>query len=149
VTVQWLDGPVFRAARGMLWTRADATGQAQPLTQGDNPQVPWSFTPDGKRLAFVENRVGKAVIWTLPVESDRSGLRAGKAQVFLQTPFAPRSLMISPEGRWLAYMSNESGTYRVYVQAFPKGSGQRQVSDDGGTYPAWSRNGHEIFFWAI
>jgi hypothetical protein len=62
VTVQWLDGSVFRAARGMLWTRADATGQAQPLTQGDNRQVPWSFTADGKRLAFVENRVGKAVI---------------------------------------------------------------------------------------
>jgi hypothetical protein len=60
--------------------------------------------------------------------------------------FRPRSPMISPEGRWLAYMSNESGTYRVYVQAFPQGGGQRQVSDDGGTYPAWWRNGHEIFF---
>src|SRR5258708_27402523 len=45
---------VFRAARAMLWTRADGTGQAQPLTQSDHQQTPWSFTPDGKRLAFVE-----------------------------------------------------------------------------------------------
>ena len=139
---------VFRAARGMLWTRADGTGQAQPLTGSSSQQVPWSFTPDSKRLAFVENSApGKTAIWTLPVEIDRSGLRAGKAEVFLQKPFATRSPMISADGRWLAYMSNESGTYRVYVEAFPGGGAKRQISDDGGTYPAWSRGGHEIFYW--
>jgi Tol biopolymer transport system component len=139
---------VFRATRGMLWARADGSGEAQPLTRSEHMQNPWSFTPDGKRMAFVEiSAPAKAAIWTLPVESDRSGLRAGKAEVFLQAPFAARGPMISPDGRWLAYQSNESGTNRIYVQAFPNGGATRQISDDGGTYPAWSRNGHDIFFW--
>jgi DNA-binding winged helix-turn-helix (wHTH) protein/Tol biopolymer transport system component len=139
---------LFRAAQAMWWTRADGTGQPRPLTQSNHQQTPWSFTPDGRRLAFVDiSAPGKAAIWTLPVESDRAGLRAGKAEVFLQAPFAARGPMISPDGRWIAYQSNESGTYRIYVQAFPNGGATRQISDDGGTFPAWSRNGHDLFFW--
>jgi serine/threonine-protein kinase len=139
---------VFRAARGMLWTRSNGTGQAQALTESGSQQVPWSFTPDGKRLAYVENGSGgTTAIWVLPVEIDGSGLKPGKADLFMQRPFATRSPMISPDGRWLAYVSNESGTYRVYVERFPGGGAKAQISGDGGTYPAWSRNGHEIFFW--
>jgi serine/threonine-protein kinase len=139
---------LFRAARGMFWTRADGTGQSQPLTQNGTQQVPWSFTSDGKRLAYVESgSAGKTAIWILPVEIDGSGLKAGKAEVFMQRPFATRCPMISRDGRWLAYMSNESGTYRIYVERFPGGGAKAQISGDGGTYPAWSRNGHEIFFW--
>ena len=55
--------------------------------------------------------------------------------------------MFSPDGRWLAYMSNESGANRVYVEAFPQKGGKRQISANGGSYPAWSRNGHDLFFW--
>lgn len=139
---------LFRVRGRMWWARADGTGQAQPLIESDHMQTPWSFTPDGKRLAFVEvSSPTNAAIWTLPMESDRTGLRAGKPEIFLQTAFAVRGPMISPDGRWIAYMSTESGTYRVYVQAFPGGGGKRQISDDGGTYPAWSRNGRELFFW--
>ena len=54
--------------------------------------------------------------------------------------------MFSPDGRWLAYQSNESGTYEVYVQGFPDGHGKRQISLGGGTLPAWSRNGRDLFF---
>lgn len=139
---------VFRAARGILWTRADGTGRVQPLTQSNIQQIAWSFTGDGKRLAFVEtNSAHRAGIWTLPVESDRSGLRAGTPELFLQTSFDDRGPMFSPDGRWIAYQSNESGANRVYVQAFPDKHGKRQISGDGGTYPAWPRNGHELFFW--
>jgi serine/threonine-protein kinase len=138
---------VFRATRGISWTRADGTGQPQPMTRGDHQQIPWSFSADGKRLIFVEATSGKAVLWTLLVESDRSGLRAGKAEMFLQEPFAVRAPVFSPDGRWLAYQSNKSGAYEVYVQAFPDKHGQQQISTGGGTYPAWSRNGHELFFW--
>ena len=74
------------------------------------------------------------------------GLRAGKPEVFLKTPFQERSPMFSPDGRWLAYMSNESGRYEVYVEAFPHKGSKRQVSTDGGTLPAWSRKGNELFF---
>jgi DNA-binding winged helix-turn-helix (wHTH) protein/Tol biopolymer transport system component len=139
---------LFRAARGMLWTRADGTVQPQLLTQSSNQQTPWSFTPDGKRLAFVElDPATGADIWTVPVETSSSGLRAGKPEVFLQTPFHERGAMFSPDGRWLAYLSNESGTYQIYVQAFPQKNSKRQISTERGTFPAWSRNGTELFFW--
>ena len=139
---------VFRAARGLWWTRADGTGRPQPLTQSGYQQTPWSFTPDGKRLAFVESvRSGEAMLRTVPLESDGSGLRAGKTEVLLQKPFPVRSPMISPDGRWLAYMASEKGSYRVFVVAFPGGGREWQISDEGGTYPAWSRRGHEIYFW--
>jgi len=140
---------VFRAARGMFWSRTDQTGNPQPLTQSEHQQTPWSFTADGKRLAFVEiSTATGADIWTVPVETGSSGLRAGKPEVFLQTPFHERAPMISPDGRWIAYQSNESGTYQVWVQAFPDKHGKRPISGDGGTYPAWSRNGHELFFFS-
>jgi eukaryotic-like serine/threonine-protein kinase len=52
----------------------------------------------------------------------------------------------SPDGRWLAYISDESGTFQVYVRAFPDKGGKWQISNSGGTYPMWSRNRHELFF---
>jgi serine/threonine-protein kinase len=143
---------VFRAARGVWWTRADGTSQTQPLLPTNVQQIPWSFTGDGKRLAFVEVNPAtgaEADIWTVPVETGSSGLRAGKPEVFLQTRFNTRSPMFSPDGRWIAYRSDESGKYYVYVIAFPDKHGKRQISGDGGAYPSWSRNGHELFFWQI
>jgi Tol biopolymer transport system component len=136
---------VFRAARGMLWTRADGDGKPQALTASDKVQTPWSFTSDGKLLAFVEG-ARPAVIWTVPIESSGSGLRAGKPQVFLQGPFNARSPMISPDGRRIAYQSDEDPTYGVYVSDFPDKHGKQQISSHAG-YPAWSRDGHELFFW--
>ena len=57
--------------------------------------------------------------------------------------------MFSPDGRWLAYMSNESGQYQVYVEAFPHKGSKRQVSRDRGGYPAWTLKGNELFFWGL
>jgi Tol biopolymer transport system component len=117
------------------------------LTLSSNPQNPQSFTPDGKHLAFVEIApTTGADIWTLPVESGASGLRAGKPKVFLKTPFHERAAMFSPDGRWLAYFSNESGDYRVYVDAFPDKGAKRQVSLDGNSAPRWSRDGKRLFY---
>ena len=56
--------------------------------------------------------------------------------------------MISPDGRWIVYQSNESGKSEIYVLGFPDGHGKRQISVDTGTYPLWSRNGRELFFWS-
>jgi serine/threonine-protein kinase len=141
---------VFHATGGIWWIRADGTGQPQLLTPSNNLQLPNNFTSDGKRLAFLEitPASGASDIWTVSVESSSSGLRAGKPELFLQTPFHERMPMISPDGRWMAYQSNESGiSYQVYVQAFPDKHGKRQISVDRGGYPKWSRNGHELFFW--
>ena len=83
----------FRSAGGMFWTRADGTGDPQQLTQSKDLQIPWSFSANGKRLAFVTvHPASGADLWTMPVESNASGLRAaGKAEPFLQTSFNERS----------------------------------------------------------
>jgi serine/threonine protein kinase/Tol biopolymer transport system component len=132
---------------GMAVTRSDGSGQPQPLTQSKNVQLPWSFTPDGKRLAFVEQDSKTSYdLWTVPLESDNTGLRAGKPEVFLQTSADERDPSFSPDGRWMAYVSDESGTLQVYVRAFPDKGGKWQISNSRGTSPMWSRNGHELFF---
>jgi Tol biopolymer transport system component len=138
----------FRAlGAGMSVTRSDGAGQLQPLTQSKNLQQPYSFTPDGKRLAFFEEGSGTSNdLWTVPLESDNAGLRAGKPEVLLQTPADERHPDFSPDGRWMAYSSDESGTSQVYVRAFPDKGGKWQISNSGGTYAMWSRNGHELFF---
>jgi Tol biopolymer transport system component len=141
----------FRTAGGgMSVIRSDGSGKPQSLTQSKNLQVPWSFTPDGKRLAFLEqdSKTGYD-LWTVPLESDSAGLRAGKPEVFLQTPADERTPAFSPDGRWMAYVSDESGTYQVYVRAFPDKGGKWQISNSGGMYPMWSRTGHELFFEAL
>ena len=138
----------FRAlGEGMSVIRSDGAGKPQPLTQSKNTQFPWSFTPDGKRLAFFEQDSKTSFdLWTVPLESDSAGLRAGKPEVFLQTPADERTPSFSPDGRWMAYASDESGTYQVYVRAFPDKGGKWQISNSGGGYPMWSRNGRELFF---
>jgi hypothetical protein len=138
---------LFQAPGGMYWTRADGAGKAQPLTQSKFIQVPGSVTADGKRLAYGDSvAAGAGDLWTVSLESDSTGLRAGKPEVFLQTPFTERHPSFSPDGRWLAYDSDESGTFQIYVRAFPDKGGKWQVSNAGGVFPAWSPVGRELFF---
>ena len=142
---------LFRAmsqrARGIWWIRTDGMSQPQWVMQSNNLQVPWSFPADGKRLAFNElSPANIDDIWTVPVETGSPGIRAGKPELFLRTPFHQRAPTFSPDGRWMAYQSNESGRYQIYVKAFPDGHGKWQISDEAGTHPAWSPKGHELFF---
>jgi serine/threonine-protein kinase len=138
---------VFRAiGEGTLVTRSDGGGKPQPLIQSKNLQYPRSFTPDGKRLAFQESGGGGYDLWTVPLEGDSAGLRGGKPEVFLQTLADERVPSFSPDGRWMAYSSDESGTFQIYVRAFPDKGGKWQISNSGGTYPMWSHNGGELFF---
>ena len=137
---------VFEGPGGMFSIRSDGAGQPQRLSESKNRQVPFSFTPDGTRLAFFEFVTGGTDLWTLPLESDSSGLRAGKPEAFLQTPAVERHPAFSRDGRWLAYDSNESGTTQVYVRAFPGKGGKWQISNGNGIYAEWSRSGRELFF---
>ena len=138
---------VFQSAGRLFWTRADGAERPQPLTKGQNLQFPGSFTPDGKRLAFSEqDRDGGVVIQTVPIESGSSGLRAGEPELFHRTPSGNPYPAFSPDGRWLAYASSESGGYEVYVRAFPDSGRQWPISTDGGTLPVWSRSGNELFY---
>ena len=138
---------VFQDAEGISWARADGGGKPQLLMRTKDTAWPWSFTPNGQRLAYFE-ATGSYDLWTVPIEGDSAEPRAGKPESLLQTPFDERYPMLSPDGRWLAYVSNESGAYEVYVRAFPRGSGggKWQISSDTGTYPMWSRTGGQLFF---
>ena len=78
-------------------------------------------------------------IWVLRL-ADR------KAQPFLRTPFNESVPRFSPDGRWLGYISNESGRYEVYVQPYPGPGGKWQISTEGGTEPAWNSNGRELYY---
>jgi serine/threonine-protein kinase len=138
---------LFSAANGMYWTRADGAGKTQPLTQSKFPQYPGSVTADGKRLAYYQTGAPTGTdLWTVPLLSDTAGVRAGKPEIFLQTPLNERHPAFSPDGRWLAYDSDESGSLQVYVRAFPDKGGKWQVSSDEGSFPDWPLDGHKLFF---
>ena len=132
---------------GMAWMRVGGTPQA--LLRSVGPQVPWSFTPNADRLAYHEvNMKGPTAfdLWTVPIHTDETGLVAGKPELFLQTDAYEVYPAFSPDGRWIAYSSNESGSWEVYVRHFPDDGTKVQVSHDGGRVPRWSRNGHELFY---
>jgi serine/threonine-protein kinase len=139
-----------KATLNLYWQRADGTGEAERLTESPNSQNPTSWHPSEKFLAFWEEHPQTALdIMILPLEGDEvSGWKPGKPSVFLNTPFREWFAAFSPDGRWLAYQSNESGTYEVYVRPFPGPGGKWQVSTGGGESPVWSRNGKELFYWS-
>jgi Tol biopolymer transport system component len=99
-----------------------------------------SWSPDGQLLAFTEVNPNTGYdIWVL-----RMGDR--KAQPFIRTPFNESVPRFSPDGRWLAYVSNESGRNEIYVQPYPGPGGKWQISTEGGTEPVWNPNGLELFY---
>jgi Tol biopolymer transport system component len=132
----------------MFWTRADGASKPQQLTQSKNLQFPSSFTLDGKRLAFIESSPDNLYdIWTVPVEIDGAGMRAdGNAEPFLQTPAYEVYPSFSPDGKWLAYFSNDGGTSHIYVKAFPDNRERLLISSAGGMHPVWSRKEQKLFF---
>ena len=116
---------------------ADGSGDAVQLTRYESDSGSWS--PDGENLAFAQRRGAMSFdIGILPLE--------GEAQFIVDTPFDERHPMISPDGLWLAYTSDESGQNEVYVRPFPGPGGRWQVSTEGGTEPRWARSGDELFY---
>jgi len=124
----------------LFWQLADGSGGLERLATSDFIDVPQSFSPDGQLLAFHEvNPTTGNDIMVLRL-SDR------KVQPFLRTPFNESDPRFSPDGRWMAYMSDESGRYEIYVQPYPGPGGKWQISTDGGTEPVWNPNGRELFY---
>ena len=121
----------------LFWQLADGSGGLERLTTRDYNPASWS--PDGQLLAFVEHPNKRFDVGVLRM-SDR------KAQPFLQTRFNEAAPRFSPDGRWLAYNSDESGRYEVYVQPYPGPGGKWQISTEGGTEPVWNPNGRELFY---
>ena len=136
---------------GVFWTRADGAGLPQLLFAGKTMQFPASVTSDGTRLAF--NQIdGRPQLWSVALTQDPSGLKAGTPTQFLETQFDDGEPAFSPDGRWIAYRSDESGRFEVYVRPFspsPSGNqGRVQISNNGGALPVWMPNGRELLYQA-
>ncbi len=130
-----------RAARSRVRQRAaDGNGSEEELFVTDSHRHLGGWTADGRTLV------------TEAITPNGSDLRAatvgekGSDAVYLQTTFNEQHPWLSPDARWVAYTSNQSGRTEVYVQAFPGPGGRSQVSTDGGTEPVWARSGRELFY---
>ncbi len=125
--------------RNLFWKAADGTGQVERLTTSPNNQTAHSFSPDGKRLVFRD--LATRDLQVLSMEGERT------SQPLFQSQFNENKGMISPDGHWIAYDSNESGRRQIYVRPFPNvEEGKWQISRNGGTEPVWARRGQELFY---
>ncbi len=131
---------------GIFRKAADGTGEEEFLgSVPDRPVFPWSWSADGKTLLLVEIAGGAGRnfdIGALTLEGE------GKRKPLLQEEYMEIQPKISPDGRWMAYMSGESGDYEIYVRPFPdvEGGGRWQISSNGGDSPLWSPDGKELFY---
>jgi serine/threonine-protein kinase len=127
--------------------RADGAGEIQRLTESSSSQLPSSFHPSGKYLAFSETTNNFGDLMILPIDGDeKSGWKPGKPSVFLSTPANETKPMFSPDGRWIAYSSDVNGQGDVFVAPFPGPGSRQQISTNGGGDPAWSQARHELLY---
>ena len=121
-------------ARGLYSRTADGSGEPETLLTGEQAMVPFSWTPDGQVLTFLE----AGDIWTVSLDGDRSS--------YLVSSFYEGNHDLSPDGRWMAYNSNESGQAEVYIQRYPDLGDKVTISTGGGAEPLWSPDGRELFY---
>jgi len=149
-------GIVYRSYRSstdpfgytISWKRADGAGDAQVLVRSKAELRPGSWHPNRKLLAYTATMPGTdADVMILPVEGDAvAGWKAGQPTAFVNGAARERAPTFSPDGRWLSYTSNESGSDQVYVRPFPGPGPRVVVSGVGGHTSSWSRVSHELVF---
>jgi WD40 repeat protein len=130
----------------VYWQAADGSGAPERLTAGDVTQVPSGFSPDGRYLVFQEPGTAPFNQLMVDVTSPPDQRRIVK---LLDSAFNEGNSEVSPDGRWIAYESNESGERsEIFVRPFPdvNAGGRWQVSNAGGNRPVWSRDGGELFY---
>jgi len=144
---------VYSDGTALWWIRADGSGERQPLLDKANKinARPGSFAPvagGNTRFAFSPTAGGLPDIWTMPVDlSDPEHPKPGKSEPFLAEPqIVEVDPAFSPDGKFLAYASNEEGEEQVFVRPFPRPGGKWKVSRSGGKFPAWSAATHELLF---
>jgi serine/threonine-protein kinase len=126
----------------IYWQAWDGSGVSEPLTQGsDRPVLPSDISGDGQFLFFSNSNLPRDVL------TASIGGGAGPGSIVLGGAASEEAATLSPDGRWLAFQSGESGQYEIYVRPFPDvASGRWQISTAGGTRPRWSRSGKELFY---
>ncbi len=126
----------------IYWKPADGSGEAELLVSGPELDYVGSFSSDGRFLAFerVKRGASQSDIWILSLQEERV------ERAFTSTDASEFNPSFSPDGRWLAYVSEESERPEVFVRPFPSGSGRWQISTERGIEPRWSPDGRELFY---
>lgn len=121
---------------------ADGEGGRETIVTGASQAVPvpGSWSKDGKWLAYLVESDGKSQIWVRPMADH------GDPRLFLESTFSITDAEFSPDGKSIAYTSNETGSYEVYVQSFPGPGGRHRLSTAGGMNPSWNPTSHELFY---
>jgi eukaryotic-like serine/threonine-protein kinase len=134
-----------RGSRGFgdLYMRlASGAGRDELVLSTPAAKFPFAWTPDGSTILYLEAATKGTELWGVPVAGER------KPFPYLQNGFNLTNPQLSPDGRWVAYASNESGRNEIYVQSFPTPSAKAQVSLEGGNQPRWRRDMKELFYMA-
>jgi len=125
---------------------SNGTGTEGLIVAGDTATFPTSVSPDGSWLLFERAAKDTGIdLWVLPLKQAPGGPNP-EPRPFLETPFWERNGQFSPDGRWVAYASNESGQTRVFAAPFPGPGGKQPISLEGGMFPRWRQDGKEIFY---
>ncbi len=125
----------YNSPRGIYRKAADGAGDEEPVLKTDGTDWIQSISPDGKHLLY-----GAADIKTLPLTGER------KPEAYLNAKHSEAGAAFSPNGRWVAYASDESGRQEIYVQGFPDRRGKWLISAAGGRYPGWRGDGKELYW---
>jgi len=120
---------------------SDNSTDAEQVIYGEYSQVPGCLSPDGQTLVFVETHPEtKEDIWVFELDSEH------EPRAFLKTPNIETGPALSPDGRWLAYQSDELNQREIFILSFPDGKDKIRISDEGGTTPVWAPDGRELYF---
>ena len=138
IFASWLNPAFAPDGRRLCWTISKATSG---FDEDDSSQGP------GRVFFSRDQTPSNANVMILPMEgNDAAGGKSGKPAPFRSTRFNESEAMFSPDGHWIAYMSNETGHSEVYVRAFPGPGGAWQISSGGGAWPTWSHTKSELFY---
>jgi dipeptidyl aminopeptidase/acylaminoacyl peptidase len=122
-----------------MWP-ADGSGSPDRVVSGERTKIPVSWSADGVLAYYEIGEETQRDIWVVELDSDRT------PRPFVATPANELSPVFSPDGRYLAYVSNETGQNEVYVRPFPPPGPVTAISIDGGSEPVWSRDGTKLFY---
>jgi eukaryotic-like serine/threonine-protein kinase len=123
---------------------ADGSGREELLLESSHAVIPNAWSPDRRRVVFTSTEVDtRHNLWVLPLDGAR------KPYTYLQTRFSEQSAAFSPDGKWLAFISDQSGTEGVYAARFPQSDMITRISTGGAGFPSWSRDGRLIRYFDV
>jgi serine/threonine protein kinase len=132
----------FRNGNSSLYSRlSNGAGDERLLVESPSNKVPQDWSKDGRFLLYYETQAEGRDLWLLDLT-----VKDAKPRVVVNTPFQETMAQFSPDGRWIAYQTDESGQSEIVVQAFPEPRGKSKVSTAGGSQPRWRADGKELYF---